>query len=242
MHQVQLHFIVTILSNQYCQHGKFGLTGVFPGVTLSFKEADALAWVLEKKFWWCTESSNFPLLIVSSCNYPLINILQRISLKDYWSQWTQFDNFPCLIIVLAASTPFLNQAVVSIEKQGALQGFALDLEQCIHNDFLEASKPADISNSKKFSLPLFDSSDNEKPRRVLPQFESDDDYSIHTCQIKPQKSNNDAEKMQSLKELIWDDDEIKTPSGRISKRQRSTVMKDEESATEGDVGQRIHHG
>lgn len=128
-------------------------------------------------------------------------------MNDVWKNWTQFDKFSCLIVVLAASAPFLNQMPVEIEKQAEIKSFAFDFEQKIRNDF---------EGINKFVLPSFDSSEDEKLAESPLEFDSDDNIGVRSeSPTKKVKKDN----MQVLMDAIWHDKTVAdTPSKRTLKR------------------------
>src|SRR5215467_4202084 len=90
------------------QDGNFLFSGTFPGIPLQPEEADALHFVLSSQPWCCTNVYDFPLLLQSSRQTSLLDLLAELDMKALWSSYTSFDKYVFLIVLISASIPILN--------------------------------------------------------------------------------------------------------------------------------------
>src|ERR1700742_2261140 len=157
--------------------------GLFPGIKLTSKEADALLWVLEKKPWWCTEAMDFPLLITTSRDQSIAKILLKLSLESDWHLWTLFDKFCLLILTLSGAIPTLNDPSTTLGKEEkAFMEFINKVKELIDTDSAQDMEDEYIAfpgatPTKEGLLPNFETTDDEAENLKGPSVSALPDFS-----------------------------------------------------------------
>src|ERR1700742_1129147 len=124
-------------------------------------------WVLGKKVWWCTNADDFPLLVSTSRDINITEVLRKIKLEGCWPYWTLFDKFCVIFISLAASAPFLNLSDphnhpwFGIQNQEFLERFMRQLESKLQGNLTNEYLTTDDVTG-----PCFDSDEGSTFRAV----------------------------------------------------------------------------